>query len=234
MSIVTLGLRRGVVLAGLLSVLTTVGASTAAAPLFSENFEGSLAAKWTGRANGGTSGVIVADPIRTGNHVLSFTRLASGGDIFTASIGVSKTAKYRLTFDYLGKPGSGGGIVGVSLGTPDHHRWLVGTTTNGAGEKNPLVDDGKWHSYNVDFSPGDHLWFTPDGARAVDPGPITSLRIMIEANWGVAGDAYFDNISLTQCAAVCSGGAGEQPVRVDIRFHANSLPTTAPPTDGGK
>jgi hypothetical protein len=177
-----MGLRRfSWLLGSLFFVLAPAALSASAAPQFSDNFEGSLAAKWTGRGNGGTSGVIVNDPIRAGNHVLSFTQLSSGGDIFTAPIGVSKAKKYRLTLDYLGKPGSGGGIVGVSLGTPDHHRWLVGTAGGkGAGETNPLVDDGKWHSYNVDFSPGDHLWFTPDGARAVDPGAITSLRIMIE------------------------------------------------------
>lgn len=229
-----MSLRRGILsLAALVLVLMPIGASTAAGPLFSENFEGSLAAKWTGRGGSGTSGVIVNDPIRAGNHVLSFTQLASGGDIFTGPIAVSKTKKYRLTFDYLGKAGSGGGIVGVSLQTPGHHRWLVGTTTKGAGETNPLVDDGKWHRYNVDFSPGDHTWFTPDGARAVDPGAITSLRIMVEANWGVPRDAYFDNFTLSACAATCAGGAGEEPVKVDIRFHANNLPT-APPTDGGQ
>jgi len=169
----------------------------AAGPLFSENFEGSLATQWTGRAGGGTSGVIVADPVRASNKVLSFTTLASGGDIFSKTIGVTKTASYRLSFDYLGKADSGGGIIGISLGTPDHHRWLAGTAGGkGAGERNPLIDDGKWHSYNVDFSPGDHTWFTPDGGSAVDPGAITALRIMVEANWGVPGDAYFDNVAL--------------------------------------
>ena len=231
-----MGLRhRTLLLAVLVGVVIPIGASTAAGPLFSENFEGSLATQSTGGTGGrATGGTIVADPLRSSNHALSFTHLAAGGDIWSKPIGVSKTAKYRLSFDYLGKPGSGGGIIGVSLGTPDHHRWLVGTAGGkGAGEKNILVLDGKWHKYNFDFSPGDHTWYTPDGARAVDPGAITALRIMIEANWGVPGDAYFDNISLSQCAASCSGGGNEEPVKIDIRFHANSLPT-APPSDGGQ
>jgi hypothetical protein len=100
--------------------------------------------------------------------------------------------------------------VGVALGTPDHHRWLVGSAgSKGAGEENQLIDDGNWHSYHFDFSPGDHTWFTPDGARAVDPGAITSLRIMAEANWGTASDAYFDNFSFRQCDAACSSAADE-------------------------
>ena len=189
----------------------TVTAQTApTAPLFSEGFEGSLAAQWTGKGGGSTSGVIVADPVRPANNVLSFGALAAGGDIFSNPIAVTKSANYRLSFDYLGRPNSGGGIIGVSLGTPDHHRWLAGTAGGkGAGEKNPLVVDGAWHSYNVDFSPGDHTWFTADGGQSVDPGAITSLRIMLEANWGTAGDAYFDNISLTRCAGTCSASADE-------------------------
>src|SRR5258708_7926626 len=129
------GIRRlASVVVGLIAI-TAIAASPAAGPLFSEDFEGSLASQWTGRGNAGTSGFIVADPIRPSNNVLSFHSLSSGGDIFSKTIGVTKSAKYRLSFDYLGKPGSGG-IIGVSLGTPDHHRWLAGTAgPKGAGEK---------------------------------------------------------------------------------------------------
>ena len=115
--------------------------------------------------------------------------------------------------------------------TPGHHRWLAGTAGGrGAGERNPLVTDGKWHRYKIDFSPGDHTWFTPDGAQAVDPGAITGLRIMIEQNWGTPGHAYFDNISFTSAirAAAGRGRSGSH-----ITFHANNLPTAAP-NDGGQ
>ena len=209
-------------------MLIAIAAPVAAAPLFSEDFEGSLASQWTGRNNSGTSGVIVKDPVRNSNNVLSFRSLASGGDLFSKAIGVSKGARYRLSFQYLGRKDSGGGIVGVSLGTPGHHRWLAGTAGGrGAGERNPLINDSKWRTYHVNFSPGDHTWFTSDGARAEDPGAITSLRIMLEQNWGTPGDAYFDNFELHKCTATCS------PVRVSIRFHAERL-STLPPSDGGQ
>jgi hypothetical protein len=174
---------------------TAVTAS--AATVFSEGFEGSLA-EWTGRGGGSTSGVIVGDPIRPANRVLSFGALGSGGDIFSKTIAVTKSADYRLSFDFLGQPDAGGGIVGVALGTPGHHRWLAGTAgPRGAGEVNPLILDGKWHRYAIEFSPGDHTWFTFDGGSAVDPGAITSLRIMIEQNWGTPGNALFDNVALS-------------------------------------
>lgn len=178
-------------------VVGATAVTASAAPIFSDGFEGSLA-EWTGRGGGGTSGVIVDDPVRPANKVLRFSFLASGGDIFSKQIAVTKSATYRLSFDFLGRPNTGGGIIGVSLGTPGHHRWLAGTSTGqGAGERNPLVADGRWRSYNVDFSPGDHTWFTADGGQSVDPGAITSLRIMAEQNWGTAGDAYFDNVTLS-------------------------------------
>lgn len=225
--------RRDVWLVAAVLAIGAAGATVASGPLFSEDFEGSLAAKWTGKSQSGTSAVIVTDPLRPGNHALSFTRIASGGDLFSQKISVSKAKKYRLTFDYMGKPDTGGGIIGVSLETPGHHRWLAGVSGGkGAGEKNPLVDDGKWHSYKADFSPGDHKWFTHDGSAAVDPGAITSLRIMVETHFGTPGDAYFDNIALTPCTDTCSGAA-KRPVRVRIGFHANNLPTAAP-NDGGQ
>ena len=225
-------LRTIIVIAALLA-LFPLAASTAADSLFSEDFEGNLAVKWTGRDGGGSSGIIVDDPLRNANKVLAFRTLASGGDLFSTKIPVTKSKKYRLAFDFMGKQDSGGGIVGVSLATPGHHRWLAGTAGGrGAGESNPLVTDGKWRRYKIDFSPGDRTWFTPDGSQAVDPGAITSLRIMVEQNWGTPGDAYFDNFTFTECSPTCGAG-GEQPVRVNIKFHANNLKTAAP-NDGGQ
>ena len=49
--------------------------------LFFEDFESDLS-RWTGKGRGPTSGIIVPDPLQ-GDRALSFTELASGGDIFT-------------------------------------------------------------------------------------------------------------------------------------------------------
>jgi hypothetical protein len=129
--------------------------------------------------------------------VLAFTHLRSGGDIFSPGIKISKSGKYHLAFDFLGKPHEGGGILGISLGTPSYHRWLVGTQKKGVGETNPLVDDGKWHHYTITVVPDGNKWFTADGARAVALQRITRIHIMIEQNWGTPGTAYFDNITLS-------------------------------------
>src|SRR5581483_10740684 len=200
--------------------------SSASPPLFSEGFESGLS-RWSGSPTKPTTGVVVSDPVRAGNKVLAFTALSAGGDLFSPAIPVAKGKTYSLTFDYLGKPGTGGGIVGISIGTPSNHRWLVGTQQKGAGEANPLVDDGKWHSYTFNFVPGGHTWYSPDGARAVKLAAISAIHIMIEDNWGTPGDAYFDNVKLSQCT--CYAG----PVKIDISFHAQSL-GTAPPLDGGR
>ena len=219
------------------SILTASGdapKATAAAPLFSEKFEGDLSG-WVGKGGGPHSGVIVKDPIRKGNHVLTFAGLTTGGDIFSEQIGVGKRKTYRLKFDYLGKPGRGvkddlGGTLGISIMTPGHARWLAGTQPV-SSEAISLKDDGKWHTYTIEFTPGGKPWFTPDGTRAVKLRSIPAIRMMLEDNagsQGVPGDAYFDNISLTECA-VCAA----QDLKFDIRFHANNL-RTEPPHDGGQ
>jgi hypothetical protein len=179
------------------AVLLVLGATAAwAKVLFSEGFEGNLG-RWSGAASSGTFGVIVPDPIRSGNHVLAFTHLRSGGDIFSPGTTLSKSGKYHLAFDFLGKPNEGGGILGISLGTPSYHRWLVGTQKRGVGETNPLVDDGKWHHYTITVVPDGNKWFTADGSRAVTLQTITKIHIMIEQNWGTPGTAYFDNFTLS-------------------------------------
>lgn len=148
-----------------------------------DNFEGSLAA-W----NPVGTGVIVVDPLNSGNHALSFTGLGSGGDIWTASRYL--LSDYWLTFDYLGyrggaTPDSGGFIGGDpdgSNGPPE--QWLGGTSASG-GPVQLLTDDGAWHTYTVHYT-----------------GPLNVAGIYIKAeDWvnsdGFTGDAYFDNIKLS-------------------------------------
>ena len=221
------------------SLLTASGdepspTATAAAPLFSEKFEGDLSG-WFGKGGGPHNGRIVRDPLRNGNKVLTFAGLQTGGDIFSEQIAVGKRKTYRLKFDYLGQPGRGGvkddlgGTFGISIMTPGHARWLAGTQTVSA-EAVSLKDDGKWHTYEIEFSPGSKPWFTPDGTRAVTLRSIPAIRMMLEDNAGskgVPGDAFFDNISLTECAQ-CS----QQDVKVQVSWHANNL-QTEPPGDAG-
>lgn len=144
------------------------------------------------------------DPLRPGNHVVTFTALTGAGDMFSPPIGVAPGPNYLLQFEYLGQlgrgtPGDLGGFIGFAEGTPDGHRWLDGTTS-GASEHDSLVDDGQWHFYSIQFDPFDP---TIPGQRThgrpLFPSKNT-IRLMLEdfdeAAANVPGDAYFDNIVL--------------------------------------
>lgn len=167
-----------------------LGAGAVANPLFIEDFESDLSL-WTGKNNGVHNGVIVADPLNAGNHVLSFSATASGGDIFTiAAFDLVAGQQYTVSFDYLGLPsqipGGAGGFAGLSQAYPGTHLWYYGTNST-SGAAPILVDDGQWHTYTYDF---------------IAPSSIGgSIHLMFE-DYGysaasVAGDALFDNVQIS-------------------------------------
>ena len=166
--------------------------------LFSDNFEGDLSG-WTGKNGGSHSGAIVVDPLDPANHVLSFTQVASGGDVFTA--GDAFVSHYynifRLSFDYLGIPSPGaasgdlGGFIGyTTAATPGTgseaggtNLWLAGTQDNYPFPRLELPDSGQWVHVQLLF-------------ESADP-----IRLMLEDflkpyGSALAGDVYFDNITL--------------------------------------
>jgi len=163
-----------------------------ATTMLEEDFEHGLAS-WTGRGTGPHSGVIVADPLDDDNQVLTFTRGATAGDIFSQQIGIDRNAEYELSFDYLGLPLPGsaksnhGGFIGIAEAVPGRHRWIAGTDPPHTA--NILVDDGTWHSYSFRIRPASYV-------RA----PNGLIRVMLEDSEapgrvpGVAGDAFFDNV----------------------------------------
>lgn len=168
----------------LLSAPLLAGAATVSA--FAEGFEGNLSA-WTGINNGAiTEAAIVNDPLRSGNHVLGFPALGSGGSIYTRDF-ISTTGLFTVNFEYLGLPKTGsvpgnlGGFFGISQGFPGTHQWIAGTID---GYTNPfvnLIDDGTWHAYS--------LTFQSNVGQAV--------HLMFEdfrGSGGVTGDVFFDNI----------------------------------------
>lgn len=144
------------------------------ATLFSDDFESGLV-KWSTIG----SGVIVSDPLEPSNHALSFTGVNSAGDIFSRQI-VNGTGSYILSFDYLGTCSvKCGGFIGYD----PNDVWLGGTDYSGyPGLLKLLLDTGHWERVTIVFS-----------------GP-TTLSLKLE-DWfgsgGVPGDAYFDNILLT-------------------------------------
>ncbi len=159
-----------------------VNSVASSATLFSDNFENDLSL-WND-AYQGNNAQIVNDPLNSGNHVLNFTALRGGGDLFTASGFSGDTGgSYILSFDYLGTCGHAncGGFIGYSSNTTGGHQtWLGGTT---APYRDLLPDTGSWEHVSIAFNTS-----------------LNSVHLMLE-DWsgsgGVAGDAYFDNILLT-------------------------------------
>jgi hypothetical protein len=178
------------------TVFSGISVSANAAVLFNEDFESGSLAQWTtGNAQ------IVADIVDPSNSVLSFTGLNSAGDIFsTSSLFSSNSNLFTLSFDYLGDNNNSGGFFGYSQGLPGNHVWLAGSDTNYSGTTlwqdnlsgsvtdRILVGDGSWQHYSFTF------------ASSFNP-----IHLMIEDFVGadnVAGNAYFDNIVLTDAASV--------------------------------
>jgi hypothetical protein len=145
------------------------------ATLFSDKFESGLGG-WTTVG----SGVIVLDPLISNNHALSFTNFSAAGDIFSRLID-NKTGNYILSFDYLGTCSSNncGGFIGYNPGDV----WLGGTDPSGYSSPITILPDtGNWERVTIVFT-----------------GP-TTISLKLE-DWfgsgGIPGDAYFDNILLT-------------------------------------
>ncbi|MES1254086.1 MAG: PEP-CTERM sorting domain-containing protein [Acidobacteriota bacterium] len=178
-----------VCLGALLLLVPHVAAATTIAI---DNFEGTLAA-WTPG-----SGVIAVDPLNPSNHAVHFRLRAAGGDIWT-NVSYGPFTDYYLSFDYLGVLTAGGnandigGFIGVDTDQVNAgiERWIGGTQP-GFGNID-LIDDGAWHSYTVHFT-----------LASVPGAPVgSSLFVKLEdysASGGVAGDAYFDNISISDVA----------------------------------
>jgi len=205
----------------LITIVCAVAAMPARGSIFSEDFEayglGALVAPatWTGAGGGAHNGMIVADPLGGGTKVLNFSATTTSGDIFTtAAFGLTTGNDYTITFDYLGYDPTGGGVAGdlggfagLSAGLPGAHTWYYGTGTH-SGAADVLVDDGAWHTYSYAFT-------------APVSGIGNSIHVMFEdfsGSGGVAGDAYFDNISLVPVpGAVLLGILGLSVAGVKLR-----------------
>jgi len=180
-----------------LFIITTFFAkSTYGTPIFADDFEADLSL-WTGKSGGINHGIIVEDPLRAGNHALTFTALNSAGDIYSSQqFSLVPGQIYRVSFEYLGLaisgsvPGNLGGFAGMSEGLPGRHVWYYGTS-NASFAAPVLIDDGQWRTYTFDFVPP--IGFPFGG------GSGSAVHLMFEdfsGSGGVVGDAYFDNVNL--------------------------------------
>jgi hypothetical protein len=179
------------ILIGATVLIGALNSGAGADLLFQDDFESDLSA-WTGKSGGGHNGVIVADPLDPDNHVLTFTKRNSYGDIFTAEVfTLIPGSTYTISFDYLGLPndlpGGSGGFAGIADGDDDYnHMWYYSTL--GVSNANPiLIDDGAWRHYQYTFT-------APVALRYSD-SYSDCIRLMFEDFVGIPGDAYFDNIA---------------------------------------
>ncbi|MFK5970439.1 MAG: hypothetical protein QM487_10005, partial [Candidatus Marithrix sp.] len=176
------------------------GTFSSAETLFFDDFENGLD-NWTGKNYTAPTAKIVDDPVNDGHgKVVAFTKKVIEGDIYTKIIinNLPINKPYILEFDYLGIPvrkskEGNGGYIGYSRNTnpgagPSNHRWVGGTKSNYSiyrGDQYQFIkDNGKWNHYKVDLSATDF------------PDFVLMLEDYLYAR-GVAGDAYFDNILLT-------------------------------------
>lgn len=180
---------------GIIVTSVMLHGSSHGATLFSETAEAGNLDQWTGQFNFPHQGLIVDDPLRLGNRVITFSDLNLGGAIFSQSaFHLPDGQAFRISFEYLGLPSPNsvpddtGGFFGMSEDFPGNHMWYYGTSTLFASPtySDVLVDDAAWHSYTFDFTPPMF-------------GLNNDLHLMFE-DWvgsnGVPGDAYFDNIVL--------------------------------------
>ena len=170
---------------------------------FFDDFEGDLS-QWIAKSSS-SQAIIVEDPLRPGNHVLTFLQVTAGGDLFGTEVIAIQGETLILSFEYLGLPNLGGipgdlgGTLGIAESTPGRHRWLAGTTSCCHVEEDLLIDDGQWHTYVMEIDvfasglPGQFTDFSE-----VPPRDDT-IRIMLQdfnESLGVGGDVFFDNIVL--------------------------------------
>jgi hypothetical protein len=140
----------------------------------------------------------VQDPLRANNKVLTFSKLAGAGDIYTATqFALDPNYSYIISFEYLGLPQTGsvpddlGGFAGLSGNLPGKHMWYYGTSTASEAQ-DKLVDDGAWHLYTFHFRPSVNFYATGGG----DGSNVRLMFEDFEASFGVPGDVYFDNVRI--------------------------------------
>jgi hypothetical protein len=186
------------VFAGAVFIAVTSMSAHADVTLFTDDFESGLA-NW----NPLGTAVLVADPSDplSGNHVLKFTGLGSGGDIFSANSFFHPSQVYTITFDYLsaGKKGLPtndlGGFVGVGDGKPGNHTWIAGTQASYPGIKQQLVHNGTWTTYSITVDANTEA-FVP-GSVAMKDKPLYIFLEDFVGSDAIAGNVYFDNIAVT-------------------------------------
>lgn len=171
------------------ALMFLVPASASATTITIDNFENGNLNAWTSG-----SGQIVVDPLGGPNHAVHFTSRVSGGDIWTTQTFTTPGNDWWLSWDYLGlQDGTQtGGFIGWDTdqqfaGT---ERWLGGAAIGG-GADIAMASDGTWHHYTIHLHRGSAPANLPAGAV------FFKLEDWDQTPDNIAGNAYFDNIVIT-------------------------------------
>lgn len=180
--------------------LSALAFNAGATVLFEDDFSSGNLDNW----NYSVYGEVVASPTDSGNSVLSFSDTNSYGDTFSSLIGNTGAESYTLSFDYFTTDSdstrNGGGFVGIDAdgmkdgeqgGPNGAHLWYLGTPTYTGVTYLPVAANG-WQHVAYDFTLPD-TW--------------TQFSLMFEDFRKPAGDAFFDNIVLSD-----SNEPGPSPV----------------------
>lgn len=150
------------------------------------------------------SGIIVEDPFDETNSVLTFQAANAIYDLKSDSIYCDAEATYVFSFRYLGLPGpqsaqdNCGGYISIQTTPLIGYDW--DTTPCEVAYEGDLVDDGQWHSYELQFqlsdlggAPGDPIYIAIEdwnGAASACPPDAT------------VGDVFFDDVILAPAGTV--------------------------------
>jgi hypothetical protein len=164
---------------GLLLAATLFAPPAFGTILFIENFESANGLN-DGNWNSNTSGEIITDPLNPTNHVLEFTQLGSGGDLFSIQVANTSAPDYFLSFDYYVTSQPGGGFIGIDP------NWLAGNC--GGCYPTPTSLDplpaGQWNQVEIEFA-------NPD------PGSGTFILFLEQFAENPAPNGLFDNIVIS-------------------------------------
>lgn len=152
-------------------------------------------ARWTTLG----SATIVPDGTLAGNHALVFTRLGSGGDLWSAALNNSGLNTYFLAVDLRGTCANQncGAFLGINDATGEH--WLIGDNTWGGMTGHRVLQPATWTHYEFAFQANGNY----------------RLKLEDFAGSPVAGDVYFDNVCISttagECVANTRGGHVPEP-----------------------
>ncbi len=176
---------------------SALAVNSSATILFEDDFSSGDLSSW----NYVVYGEVVHSPTDSGNNVLSFSDINSGGDTFSSLIENTGAATYTLSFDYYTTDGTdvrnGGGFAGIDDDgvKGNDHIWYLGTPEYLSVTYLPQATDG-WKNVSYTFSLPD-TW--------------TSFSLMFEDFRAPARDAFFDNIVLSDSNGVSDGNPAPVP-----------------------